>query len=175
MPESAFIVRVPEAEACVGRLRERFDASARLGVPAHITVLAPFMSPELVTTTVIREAQAALSQVPSFAFSLATVARFAATAYLAPEPAQSFIALTEALVRAFPGFLPFRGEHASVVPHLTVANGSAVEAEVAAAELAALIQAHGPINSACNSVTLLENSSGRWKAMHVLALRQRAD
>jgi hypothetical protein len=39
MAESAFIVRVPEAEACVSELRNRFDASVRLGVPAHITVL----------------------------------------------------------------------------------------------------------------------------------------
>ena len=94
MPETAFIVRVPEAEACVGALRERFDASVQLGVPAHITVLVPFMSPDRVTGTVLQDAQDALSQVPSFAFSLERVARFPATAFLAPEPAEPFIELT---------------------------------------------------------------------------------
>lgn len=79
MPETAFIVRVPEAEACVDALRERFDASVQLGVPAHITVLVPFMSPDLVSDTVLQDAQDALSQVPSFAFSLERVARFQAT------------------------------------------------------------------------------------------------
>jgi hypothetical protein len=39
MAESAFIVRVPEAEVCVGALRERFDASVRLGVPTVETRL----------------------------------------------------------------------------------------------------------------------------------------
>jgi hypothetical protein len=34
MAESAFIVPVPEAESVVAPLRERFDASAKLGVPA---------------------------------------------------------------------------------------------------------------------------------------------
>jgi len=37
-PHSGLIVQVPEAEPAVARLRERLDASAPLGIPAHITV-----------------------------------------------------------------------------------------------------------------------------------------
>ena len=44
-PYSGLIVEVPEAEPAVARLRERLDASAPLGIPAHITVLFPFMPP----------------------------------------------------------------------------------------------------------------------------------
>jgi len=171
MAESAFIVHVPEAEGRVGALRQRFDASVKLGVPAHITVLVPFMSPERISAEVLAEAQAALNEVPAFSFTLASVARFAATAYLAPEPAQPFVALTEALVRCFPAYPPFAGEHDSIIPHLTVAHGSAAEAELAAAELADAMRAHGPITSRCASVELLENSSGVWRPMHVFALR----
>ena len=43
MPASALIVRVPEAEALTGALRERLDASARVGVPAHIKLVYPFV------------------------------------------------------------------------------------------------------------------------------------
>jgi 2'-5' RNA ligase len=167
---SAFIVRVPEAERCVGALRERYDPSVKLGVPAHITLLVPFMAPERIDDQVLRRAQAALDVVPSFHFSLSQVARFPATAYLAPEPAEPFIALTRSLVRSFPDYPPFGGEHDSIVPHLTVAHGSAAEAEVAARELAAAVQAHGPIHGRCTEVTLLENSSGQWKPMRVFAL-----
>ena len=170
MLETAFIVHVPEAEAHVASLRSRFDASVHLGVPAHITVLVPFMAPDQITPSVLAQIQATLSQVPSFAFSLGQVRRFPATAYLAPEPAEHFIALTEALVRRFPAFPPFRGEHDSIVPHLTVANGNASEAAVAADELEAVIQSKGPISSFCSSVSLLENSSGRWREMHVFPL-----
>lgn len=170
MAESAFIVRVPEAEACVGALRERFDASVRLGVPAHITVLVPFMPPERITTAVIRSVQQALNEVPAFAFRLAKVQRFAATAYLAPEPAAPFIALTRSLMRRFPEYPPFGGEHEFIIPHLTVAHCSASEAELAAVELAATMQTHGPITSKCASVALLENSSGLWKEMHAFNL-----
>ncbi len=42
---AAVLVTVPEAESLVAPLRERFDASTALGVPAHITVLFPFMPP----------------------------------------------------------------------------------------------------------------------------------
>lgn len=170
MSETAFIVRVPEAEDHVAALRSRFDASVHLGVPAHITILYPFMAPDEITQSILERIQAALSRVPSFAFSLNQVRRFPATAYLAPEPAEPFVALTESLVHSFPKFPPFRGEHASIVPHLTVANGNASEAEVAATELEAVIQSSGPISSLCLSVALLENSSGRWREMHVFPL-----
>jgi 2'-5' RNA ligase len=172
--ETAFIVHVPEAEAHVASLRDRFDASVHLGVPAHITVLVPFMAPGQVTRSVLARIQGALSQVPSFAFSLSRVGRFPATAYLAPEPPEPFIALTKALVHRFPEFPPFRGEHESIVPHLTVANGDASEAAVAATELEGVIRSKGPISSFCSSVSLLENSSGLWREMHVFPLPRQA-
>jgi 2'-5' RNA ligase len=170
LSDSAFVVRVPEAEGRVGDLRQRFDASAGLGVPAHVTVLFPFMPPEQINADVVRRAQAALAPLAPFALRLLRVGRFAATAWLAPEPAQPFIALTEALVGAFPGFLPFRGEHASVVPRLSVAHGSGEEAEIAAAELARRMHAHGPVESFCGSVALLDNASGPWRDRQVFAL-----
>lgn len=170
MPQSAFIVQVPQAEACLADLRERFDASSQLGVPAHITILAPFMSPELITSLVLGQAQAALDQVRPFVFSLSQGGRFEATAYLAPEPAAPFVAMTEALVRAFPGFLPFGGAHTSIIPHLTVAHGDAADAEIAATELAVRLTKSGPIACVCSTVTLLENASGRWQTLHTFDL-----
>ena len=94
-------------------LRARFDASAKLGVPAHLSILVPFMSPELITPEVLARAQAALNGLGRFAFTLNDVGRFEATAYLVPEPAAPFVAMTEALARAFPGFLPFGAVRAS--------------------------------------------------------------
>jgi 2'-5' RNA ligase superfamily len=169
--ESAFIVLVPEAEACVGELRKRFDAASHVGIPAHVTILVPFMPWAQITSAVLVQVQAALSEVRPFSFSMSKVGRFPATAYLAPEPAEPFIALTRTLVREFPGFRPFRGEHDSIVPHLTAANGNAFEAEVAAGELEATISAIGPVRGFCSAVSLFENSSGHWKEVHVFSLR----
>ena len=170
MAESAFIVHVPEAQTCVGGLRERFDASVKVGVPAHITVLVPFMDPGLITDEVIRQAQRALHAVPAFSFSLSAVARFPTTTYLVPEPSGPFIALTRSLVSQFPEYPPFRGEHDTIVPHLTVAHGDADKAGIAARELEMVMHAHGPICSMCSHITLLENSSGQWTPMHSFGL-----
>ena len=170
MGESSFIVRVPEAEPCVGALRERFDGSVRLGVPAHITVLTPFMSPDRISETVLQRIRDALGNVAPFSFTLATVRCFPATVYLAPEPAAPFIELTQSLVRGFPEYPPFGGRHESIIPHLTVAQGSALGNETAGEELIVAMQAHGPIAGNCASVSLLENSSGRWREMHTFRL-----
>ena len=54
------------------------------GVPAHITVLYPFMPPQQITHEVLARAAAAVASVPAFAFAMGQVGRFPATAYLAP-------------------------------------------------------------------------------------------
>ena len=170
MAESGLVVFVPEAEALVGNLRLRYDESARVGVPAHVTVLFPFMAPSHITPEVIRECAGVLAAHTTFSFVLASVGRFPATAYLEPKPSAPFIALTSALARAFPAFPPFRGSFAAIVPHLTVAHGNATEAEEAAITLAAGLHSSGPVASVCASVVLMENSSGRWRPMHVFPL-----
>jgi len=170
MAISAFAVNVPLAEPLVGDLRQRFDATTELGVPAHITVLVPFMDPQHITPAVLDRAQDALNRVAAFSFSLSRVARFPATVYLAPEPPEPFIALTKALVDAFPDFQPYGGEHQGVVPHLTVAHGDPFEADAAAAELQRRLDAFGGIKADCASVVLIENSTSRWEDLHVFHL-----
>ena len=56
--ESALLVSVPAAEPAVSAHRSRLDPGAPLGVPAHITVLYPFLPPAAIGDDV-RELQAA--------------------------------------------------------------------------------------------------------------------
>jgi 2'-5' RNA ligase len=170
MPVSAIIVKVPEAEALVGQLRDRFDATASLGVPAHITILFPFMPPDDIRPDVMRDIQTALDAVSTFSYALETIERFEQTVYLAPEPAQPFMALTASVARHFPAFPPYAGVHAGVVPHLTVAQGNATDVETAAEELEQQLSRFPEVRAECGSVFLIENSSGRWKDMHEFKL-----
>ncbi|WP_074171418.1 2'-5' RNA ligase family protein [Caballeronia temeraria] len=167
------MVEVPAAEPAVADLRSRYDATSSLGVPAHITVLFPFMSPDEITSDVLREAQGALTAVKPFEFSLTKVGRFPVTSYLCPEPPEPFNALTNALVGRFPMFRPYGGAHGDIVPHLTVAHGDSERADSAAVELERRLSMLDPIRTWCSAVTLLENSSGRWKRMHVIELGAR--
>jgi 2'-5' RNA ligase len=170
MAESAFTINVPEAEPYVRHLRDRLDPSAKLGLAAHITVLYPFMSPEQITEAVLNRVRLALSSAVTFSFRLARIGRFPNVLYLAPEPVEPFIALTERLVREFPEYLPYGGQHESVVPHLTVAQASEPEQTLAEARLFNALPADVGIAARCNDVVLIENSSGRWEHMHSFPL-----
>jgi 2'-5' RNA ligase len=170
MAQSAFIVRVPEAEPFVARLRERFDPVARLGVPAHVTVLFPFLAPERVSATILEQARAILSSARTFEFRLVRVERFPAALYLAPEPAAPFVALTERLARQFPECPPYGGAFDSVIPHLTVAHGSSEQLDEAERELRAGLPSPLALASTCTSVSLIENSSGLWRPLHEFTL-----
>lgn len=170
MPITAFVVQVPSAEGLVSELRNRFDPTVQLGVPAHISILVPFMDPARITPAVLTKAQAALMEIPSFEFTLRRIGRFPTTAYLAPEPSEPFVAMTAALVRSFPEFLPYGGEHTEVIPHLTVAQGDADVASIAARELEKSLFEVGTVHARCASVVLLENATGHWKTMHAFAL-----
>ena len=170
MTESAFVVRVPEAEPYVSHLREQFDPVAKLGMPAHITLLFPFASPELIDTAVVEQARAVVAGVHRFAFTLARIGLFPDVLYLVPEPSGPFVALTERLVRQFPEFPPYGGQYKGVVPHLTVAHGSGSEHSRAEVELQSALSASGGIACSGTEVALMGSASGQWRQMHVFPL-----
>ena len=137
--ESCLLVPVPEAEPVVGRVRSRLDRAAAWGVPAHVTILYPFVPPEAITSAVIGLVAAAVASVPAFGCTFAQTGWFGEDVlWLAPEPDRPFRALTTALHAAFPEYPPFGGVHLDVVPHLTVGDrppGGLVALEAAEAEV----------------------------------------
>jgi 2'-5' RNA ligase len=119
--ESAVIVACPEAEAVVGPHRERFDRSAADGVPAHVTVIYPFVPPSDVDAGVIEALAPAIAAVPRFEVRFETTGWFGTEVlWLDPRPDEPFRALTTAVFDAFPDYPPYGGVHDDVVPHLTV-------------------------------------------------------
>jgi 2'-5' RNA ligase len=169
LPETALICRVPEAERYIAHYRQRFDPSARRNVPAHVTILYPFMSPPLVDAEVIASIAGIARSVPSFGYRLARTERFPVALYLAPDPGAPFMALMDGICGAFPDYPPFEGKFDTVVPHVTVAHGDEpllCEIEV---ELRIALPGSG-VQARCSELVLIENSSGRWEQMHVFAL-----
>jgi 2'-5' RNA ligase len=167
VPRTALIVAVPEAEPLVHHWRARYD-NAELGVPAHVTLLVPFVPRDKLDAALVAELRELFSSQPAFGFTLPRVARFPAVAWLAPEPAEPFRRLTELIVARYPDYLPYEGAHDEIVPHLTVALGDeAVQDEVEAA-----LMPHLPIETEAREVTLLvEDESGLWQIGEQFPLR----
>jgi 2'-5' RNA ligase superfamily len=122
--QTALIVSVPEAEAVVGEHRHHLDVAASWGVPAHVTVLYPFVEPvHARDPDVLAAVRAAVGMVRAFRCSFSRTAWFDdETLWLDPDPAQPFRDLTAAVWSAFPNHPPYGGAHAAIVPHLTVAE-----------------------------------------------------
>ena len=172
--ESALIVAVPEAEPLVQALRERFDSSAALGVPAHITILYPFVPPHEITPEVLAELRDLFARCAAFEFALTELRRFPEYLHLFPSPPEPFKALTYAVVERFPGYPPYGGAFPEVIPHLTVAG------EIEAKRLDDIeyefMRQHGaqlPVQAKVSEVWLLENASGRWETREKFKLSKR--
>jgi hypothetical protein len=161
--ESVLLVEVPAAEAAVGRHREHLDANTPLGIPAHITVLSPFMPPHIIGPLVRAELGRVFASIQRFHFQLAVTDWFGEeTLWLAPTDPAPFRALTDGVYEAFPAFPPFGGQHDVLIPHLTIGHGHPVH-ELRAAEKA--IQAQLPIEADAVTVTLMteQSAGGPWE------------
>ncbi|MEV5889196.1 2'-5' RNA ligase family protein [Nonomuraea fuscirosea] len=147
---TALVVTVPEAESLVGRWRERED-----GIPAHVTVLVPFLHVSRIDDSVRAELRAVFQQHPAVDVGFRRVGRFPEVVYLVPEPAEVFVRLTEAVVARWPETPPYGGAHDTIIPHLTLGRAGVVEESALDGEL--------PLTSRARAVTLLVCADGeRW-------------
>jgi hypothetical protein len=169
LPETALICRVPEAEPFIGHYRQRFDPPARRNVPAHVTVLYPFMEPSLIDAGVLTSLRAIAESVACFDYRLRDIRRFPSSLYLAPDPGNSFDALTQGVHRAFPDYPPFAGKFDVVVPHVTVAHGDEPQLCEIEVELRIALPGGG-VRARCDEMVLIENSTGIWQPLQTFAL-----
>jgi 2'-5' RNA ligase len=134
---SALLVTLPDADHAIRTWREIHDPSGRRGLPAHVTILVPFVPPRDLDDDVLDAVGRILGEIPAFDLALRKTARFFDTLYLAPEPDAPLRAMTRALVARWPQCPPYGGAYPDPTPHVTVAHNRSeevfaqVEAQVA--------------------------------------------
>jgi hypothetical protein len=136
LPITGIVIPVPEADRLV---QSASSGPRRLpgfgAVPAHITLLAPFLPEDELDDSTWETLGAFFDDITPFGFELTDVCEFpGGVTYLAPEPASTFRRLTQELHRLFPEFPPYGGAFDDIVPHLTVplADGEDMAALTAA-------------------------------------------
>jgi hypothetical protein len=87
---------------------------------SYITLISPFVPANRIDSTLREAVSAVVSRFEPFEFTLARIDRFPGVLYIAPEPAEPFVELVEALWAEWPEHPPYEGAFESVVPHLTV-------------------------------------------------------
>jgi 2'-5' RNA ligase len=152
MPRTALMVPVPAAEPQIGELRLAHDPSAAHGVPAHVTILFPFLDPDDLDEGALADLIAGF---PAFDFELDRIGRFPEGAvWLHPSPSVPFVDLTAAVFQRWPECPPYEGQFDEVIPHVTIS------------EMPIDVDLQLPIAARAREVMLVEEdeTSGHWTA-----------
>ena len=177
---SALLVAVPEAEPAVREHRAGLDSSARDGVPAHLTVLYPFLPPASIDNAVLASLRQLFAGFAPFDVTLDRVSWFGEdVVWLAPRDDAPFRALTGAAFAAFPNCPPYGGAYADVIPHLTIGDKGDLADRRAAAQS---VSRHLPVAARVTEIILmagpapgnLENPPGQWRALAAFPLGARS-
>ncbi len=152
---TTLIVPVPSADG----LRE--ESSLEDGLPAHITLLYPFLTARAIGRDTELTLGSVLREIPPFDFVLLEVGQFPGVIYLAPDPAAPFVSLIEAIVERWPDHQPYGAAFEEIVPHLTVAYGETVPAGLAE---------RLPFTARAEQVWLMTRAAGRWECLRAFPL-----
>ncbi len=159
VPRGGLIVPFLDAEGLIEPWLERYLPVWKLGVPAHVTLLFPFPTITELDAAALADLTTLFANMPGITARFAEVGQFPDVIYLAPEPRDWFVGLTRMLSARF-GLLPYGGQHAEIVPHLSVARATdpAIQDEIAGA-LRPLLPIEGPVRE----VWLMdEEQDGHW-------------
>jgi 2'-5' RNA ligase len=157
--ESAIILPIAEVEPIIGALRLQYDRAAKRGVPAHITLLYPFCSPQAAAGE-IETLKHVCASIEAFSFSFTEVRRFPATAYLHPDKSERFAQIARILVNEWPDYKPHNDGFPDIIPHLTVADHVDRDTFIAVENS---LRRHLPIQCVAREVWLLTSDHlGMW-------------
>jgi 2'-5' RNA ligase len=161
--DTGIVVVVPEAEPVLERWRMRYDLPASQGMPAHVTLLYPFLPESRLDDEVLERLRALCARSAPIDLELRRTARFPETIYLDPEPADPFRQLTSAIVAEWPEAPPYGGRFDEVTPHLTIAD--AVSADLMD-EIEPVVQGGLPVRTRLDAAQLFAFDGARWQLRH---------
>ncbi len=166
--DTALVLAIPVADSIVGATRLDHDPSASDGMPTHVTLLYPFKPLAHISLADSATLTRACENHLQFELSFEKLARFPGVLWLAPATPQPVIALTEAVMAAFPECRPYGGNHPDIVPHLTLANIDGSDKSVRLDQIESTFMEKAkqqlPFSQSVLHVSLFDRSrGGRWR------------
>jgi 2'-5' RNA ligase len=171
---TALVALAPEADAVVGELYRRHAKAGREGMSPHVTLLVPFVPADRLERDVEARLTTLFRRFQPFVYALRRLEQFdGGILFLAPEPSQPFVELTEALIEEFPEHPPYDGIHEVIVPHLTVAVSDDREL---LAHVTAAVKPQLPLECRVAASTLVERGVDlRWRPRTTFPLGDQPD
>ena len=157
---TALVVPVAVA-AFVQPFRVKYLHRPGVTMPPHVTLHAPFKDKEDINENVLNTLAELFGSHAQFQFTLARTARFSDTGvlYLAPEPAEPFLALSRAIQAHYPDT---PSDHPNPVMHLTLALSGAEALDGIEDEFQRQYGNRLPIEATATEVHLFEKRENAW-------------
>lgn len=161
---------VPEAEPVVAAWRAKGDPAAAVGIPAHVTLLYPFLPPDRVDEGVLAEVEWFFHGVDSFEVRFEQVRELEDSGVLYLDPAGGELDdLAAAFARRWPETPPYRGAVTRPHAHLTVVHSDSASMRAAAAEA---LRPSLPLVARTSQAALWEcDETGTWSERQVFSFR----
>jgi 2'-5' RNA ligase len=168
VPASAVVVLFETLEPHVSRWRRAHTKDGADGMPAHVTLIYPFVDDTEIGGT-LDGLLDALARFEPFEVTFASFGRFDGpppVLYLEPSSPERFRAMIRAIASRFPAYPPFEGVYADIVPHLTVTHTDDEHAPVEAQRAIDL-----PLSAAVETVAIMQHTETEgWQRHSQIAL-----
>ncbi|HEX5307712.1 MAG TPA: 2'-5' RNA ligase family protein [Solirubrobacteraceae bacterium] len=148
--EGASTALIVPVQAASGLLE---DSAREVGMPAHVTLVHPFLRMRRIGSETERELASLLGAFPAFDFTLEEARNFPKVLYLAPVPAAPFVDLVQAFAARWPEQQPYGGAFDEIVPHVTIGYRDDIPVELAA---------RLPMRARAEEVWLMSRVGQRW-------------
>lgn len=157
--ESALVLVVEDAESVVGRWRASGDPSASQGMPAHVTVLYPFLPRERIDSETLAAVEVIASRRTPIVMTFASFGEFPDVLWIDPASGECR-RLVEAVGARWPRLTPYGVPGLEVIPHLTVLDGAGHGTICEAREE---IGGRLPFSTVVSALTLMAFRDNRWR------------
>jgi len=169
---SALVIEVPQAEELVGPFRQKYDPVAPLGMPAHVTVLFPFVSVDDICEELLTDLWEHFASVPRFTFTLRRLGQFSDVLFLVPEPREPLDRLIEVTCERYPGYPPYGGSVEKPDPHLTIAHAEDPAELARICTEVEVLMSEEIIEVEVGEVSLMTHEEGKWRRRQAFPLSE---
>jgi hypothetical protein len=165
--QTALVLPVVAADRILDHWRSRHDPSAAGGMPAHITVLAPFLDAARVGAEERTELAGLFAAHAAIEVQFRAFGALPGILYLDPFPRAPIVDLIDDVRARWLEAQSSGGELAETVPHLTIATAvDPVTSTMIEGDLADRL----PVRATLESAALMAFADGRWSELASFAL-----
>lgn len=128
--QTALVIPVPAADALLASVGVGYPETVREGVPAHVSLLYPFVPAAELDERVIKALGELLAEQGPMLVEFGECYHRGGFVAVRPDPLEGLTELVSTVRRRWPQVVPYEGRYGDVEPHVTLAVDASEETAV---------------------------------------------